>query len=154
MPPDLPSLNASIRTLDPLHPRAQAIAIAGNRIGEKANRRILDLYHPAAQTNGPRGRRFRIEHAQHLGHGDFPSFAAENVIASMQPYHAADDEQWCEMRLGRERAQGAYMFRSLLDAGATLGFGSDLILKGFRRSAQGCEAQATLGPDRPEGHLP
>src|SRR5579883_418689 len=47
------------------------------------------------------------------------------VIASMQPYHAADDGRWCEKRLGAPRCKGAYPFRSLLDSGATLAFGYD-----------------------------
>jgi predicted amidohydrolase YtcJ len=43
----------------------------------------------------------------------------------MQPYHAADDGRWCGKRLGTERSQGAYAFRSLLDTGAILAFGTD-----------------------------
>ena len=94
-------------------------------IGDEANLRILDLFHEVASINGPRDRRFRIEHAQHLRKSEIPRFANEQVIASMQPYHAADDGRWCEKRLGMARCKGAYVFRSLLDSGACLAFGSD-----------------------------
>jgi len=94
-------------------------------IGDEANVRILDLYREVARRNGPRDSRFRIEHAQHLRDSEFPRFAEQNVIASMQPYHAADDGRWCGKRLGPERSRGAYAFRSLLDSGARLAFGSD-----------------------------
>ena len=77
------------------------------------------------EANGPRDRRFRIEHAQHLRAADIPRFAGLGVIASMQPYHAIDDGRWAEKRIGRERARTTYAFRSLLDAKAVLAFGSD-----------------------------
>jgi predicted amidohydrolase YtcJ len=94
-------------------------------IGDKANAIILDLYEQVARENGSRDRRFRIEHAQHLRPQDIPRFGRHQVIASMQPYHAADDGRWCGKRLGTERSQGAYAFRSLLDTGAILAFGTD-----------------------------
>ncbi len=94
-------------------------------IGDRANRQILTSYQETAEQNGPRDRRFRIEHAQHLRPEDIPRFARQAVIASMQPYHCADDGRWAEKRIGAERAKGTYAFRSLLDSGATLAFGSD-----------------------------
>lgn len=94
-------------------------------IGDRANATILDLYREVEKTNGPRDRRFRIEHAQHLRAADIPRFGREKVIASMQPYHCADDGRWCEKRIGAQRAQGTYAFRALLDSGAVLAFGSD-----------------------------
>ncbi len=94
-------------------------------IGDAANKQILDLYQQVAEQNGPRDRRFRIEHAQHLRPAEIRQFAAQRVIASMQPYHCADDGRWCEKRIGPERAKGTYAFRSLLDAGAPLAFGTD-----------------------------
>lgn len=94
-------------------------------IGDEANLRILDIYQKTADANGPRDRRFRIEHAQHLRPSDIPRFGRQKVIASMQSYHAADDGRWCEKRIGPERSRGAYAFRSLIDTGATLAFGSD-----------------------------
>lgn len=94
-------------------------------IGDRANATILNYYDEVARANGPRDRRWRIEHAQHLRPADIARFRALGVVASMQPYHAADDGRWAEKRIGAERAQYTYAFRSLLDAGATLAFGSD-----------------------------
>ena len=94
-------------------------------IGDRANAEILDLFERVAARNGPRDRRFRIEHAQHLRPSDIPRFARLGVIASMQPYHAIDDGRWAEKRIGRARCETTYAFRSLLDAKAVLAFGSD-----------------------------
>lgn len=94
-------------------------------IGDRAIRALLDTYQRVATGNGPRDRRFRIEHAQHIAPADIPRFAAQGVIASMQPYHAIDDGRWADKVIGPERAKGTYAFRSLLDSGATLAFGSD-----------------------------
>jgi predicted amidohydrolase YtcJ len=94
-------------------------------IGDRANDLILGMFEQAERENGPRDRRFRIEHAQHLRQQDIPRFARARVIASMQPYHAIDDGRWAEKRIGKERAKTTYAFRSLLDAGATLAFGTD-----------------------------
>ena len=94
-------------------------------IGDEANFRILEIYKQVTGKNGQRDRRFRIEHAQHLRASEIPRFGKEKVIASMQPYHAADDGRWCEKRIGPERAKGTYAFRTLLDTGAVLAFGSD-----------------------------
>ena len=73
----------------------------------------------------PRDRRFRIEHAQHLAPAAIARFARQQVIASMQPYHAIDDGRWAIQRVGAERLKGTYAFKSLLDAGAKVAFGSD-----------------------------
>jgi predicted amidohydrolase YtcJ len=94
-------------------------------IGDRANHEMLAIFEQVTQTNGARDRRFRIEHAQHLRLPDVARFAKARVIASMQPYHAADDGRWAEKRIGSERAKGTYAFRSLLEAGVTLAFGSD-----------------------------
>jgi len=94
-------------------------------IGDKANNMLLDYFEEVAKENGPRDRRFRIEHAQHLAPSDIPRLAKLGVIASMQPFHAIDDGRWAEKRIGPERIKTTYAFRSLLDAGATLAFGSD-----------------------------
>jgi hypothetical protein len=78
-----------------------------------------------AQAHGAKDRRFRIEHAQHLRRSDIGRFGSVGVIASMQPYHAIDDGRWAEKRIGPERIKTTYAFRSLLDTGAHLAFGSD-----------------------------
>ncbi len=94
-------------------------------IGDRANDLVLSMFEAVGKENGPRDRRFRIEHAQHLRPGDLPRFRSAGVIASMQPYHCADDGRWAEKRIGVERCRGTYAFRSLLDAGGVLAFGSD-----------------------------
>ena len=94
-------------------------------IGDRAIRTQLDIYERVERENGPRDRRFRIEHAQHIAPSDLPRFARLGVIASMQPYHAIDDGRWAEKVIGHERGKTTYAFRSLLDAGTRLAFGSD-----------------------------
>jgi predicted amidohydrolase YtcJ len=94
-------------------------------IGDRANAELLDIFTAATQANGPKDRRFRIEHVQHLRPQDYPRFKALTVVASMQPYHVADDGRWAEGRIGARRCESSYAFRSLLDAGAVLAFGSD-----------------------------
>ncbi|MGB5333467.1 MAG: amidohydrolase [Woeseiaceae bacterium] len=94
-------------------------------IGDKAIRDLLDIYYEIESEEGDRDRRFRMEHAQHIHPDDVPRFAIQNVIASMQPYHAIDDGRWAENVIGKERAKTTYAFRSLIDSGAHVAFGSD-----------------------------
>jgi len=91
-------------------------------IGDSANRLLLDTYEAAGIS--PEGRH-RNEHAQILALEDIDRFAKLGIIASMQPTHATSDMYWAEDRLGAHRIKGAYAWRSLLDAGAHLAFGSD-----------------------------
>lgn len=104
---------------------AAGLQVMVHAIGDKAIRDLLDIYHDVAQENGERDRRFRIEHAQHIHPDDLPRFAVQDVIASMQPYHAIDDGRWAEKVIGPERAQTTYAFRSLILSGADVAFGSD-----------------------------
>ncbi len=94
-------------------------------IGDSAIRDLLDIYLDAADANGARDRRFRIEHAQHIHPDDIERFAIQDIIASMQPYHAIDDGRWADRVIGTERSKTTYAFRSLIDAGARVTFGSD-----------------------------
>jgi len=94
-------------------------------IGDRAIASLLDIYLDVALAHGERDRRFRIEHAQHIRPSDIPRFAAQDVIASMQPYHAIDDGRWAEAVIGTERADTTYAFRDLVDSGAHVAFGSD-----------------------------
>ncbi|HYE13581.1 MAG TPA: amidohydrolase, partial [Pyrinomonadaceae bacterium] len=104
---------------------AAGLQVMIHAIGDRANDQILSIFEQVARKHGERDRRFRIEHAQHLRKEEIAEFARQKVIASMQPYHAIDDGRWAEKRIGPERAKGTYAFRSLLDAGAALAFGSD-----------------------------
>ena len=101
------------------------LSIAIHAIGDEANASLLDLFAEAARANGPRDRRFRIEHVQHLRPADYKRFAKIGVVASMQPYHVIDDGRWAEGRIGPRRCASSYAYRSLIDAGARLAFGSD-----------------------------
>jgi predicted amidohydrolase YtcJ len=100
------------------------LQVAVHAIGDKANALILDIYDSLARAHGPRDRRFRIEHAQHLRPREVERIAAQGVVASMQPYHAIDDGRWAGKRLGA-RVANSYVFRSLLDHHVHLAFGSD-----------------------------
>lgn len=101
------------------------LQVAVHAIGDRANRIVLDIYDSVAAAHGARDRRFRIEHAQHLRPDDIPRFAPLGVIASMQPYHIADDGRWAWKRIGPELTRTTYALRSLLDAKARLALGSD-----------------------------
>ena len=101
------------------------LQVAVHAIGERANGLLLDIYDSVAKAHGPRDRRFRIEHAQHLRRQDIDRIARSGDIASMQPYHAIDDGRWAEKRIGPERIKTTYAFRSLLDRHAHVAFGSD-----------------------------
>jgi predicted amidohydrolase YtcJ len=66
----------------------------------------------------------RIEHVQLLADSDLPRFAGLGVAASMQPQHATTDAPVARAAWGA-RCRMSYPWRSLLDAGAGLAFGSD-----------------------------
>lgn len=117
---DTAALRAQILAAD-----AAGLHVVVHAIGDQANDWLLDAFEEAIQRNGTRDRRFRIEHAQHLSPAAIARFRALGVLPSMQPYHAIDDGRWAEKRIGPERIQRTYAFRSLLDADAGLHFGSD-----------------------------
>jgi hypothetical protein len=125
-------------------------------IGDKANTLILSMYEQVEQENGDRDRRFRIEHAQHLRAQDIGRFARDKVIASMQPYHAIDDGRWAEKRIGKDRAKTTYAFRSLLDSGATLAFGTDWTVAPLdpMLSVYAAVTRRTLDGKNPNGWVP
>jgi hypothetical protein len=93
-------------------------------IGTRGVAEMLDLYerlkNEGVDLNG-----FRVIHAQVIRPEDFPRFQELGVIAEVNPYHISDDMRWMEERIGTERCKGAYAFKSLLDNGAILSFGSD-----------------------------
>ena len=94
-------------------------------IGDKANDFILSVFEAAEKNNPGQDHRFRVEHAQHPSAAAFANFARLNVTASMQPYHLVDDGNFAYKRLDDERLKRTYAFRSFLNAGARLSFGSD-----------------------------
>ena len=101
------------------------LPVSIHAIGDEANDNVLDIFQEVVKANGPRDRRFRIEHAQHLTQAAIPRFARQQVLPSVQPYHAIDDGRWAIQRVGAERLKGTYAFKSLLDSGARVCFGSD-----------------------------
>ncbi len=132
------------------------LQIAIHAIGDRANQIILGQYREVAERHGARDRRFRIEHAQHLRPEEIRNFAAQRVVASMQPYHLIDDGRWAENRIGPERARGSYAFRSLLDAGAVLAFGSDWFVAPLEplMGIYAAVTRQTLDGRRPQGWIP
>jgi predicted amidohydrolase YtcJ len=135
---------------------AARLHVAVHAIGEHANDWLLDVFADAGRTNGSRDRRFRIEHAQHLSASAIPRFARMGVLPSMQPYHAIDDGRWAEKRIGAERIQRTYAFRSLLDTGANLMFGSDWTVAPIDPllGIYAAVTRRTLDGANPEGWVP
>ena len=133
------------------------LQLAVHAIGDKANRIMLDIYAEVAKQNGAQSdRRWRIEHAQHLRPEDFARFAQLAVIASVQPYHAIDDGRWAEKRIGHERAKTTYAFRTLLDHGVRLAFGSDWTVAPLNPmlGLYAAVTRATLDGKNPGGWFP
>ena len=101
------------------------LQVAVHAIGDRAVSLLLDIFEKAVAVNGPRDRRWRVEHAQHLRPADIERFGRLGLVASVQPYHAIDDGRWAETKIGPERIKTTYAFESLRRAGAILAFGSD-----------------------------
>lgn len=95
-------------------------------IGDRANREVLDIYERTFPEGAGGQMRWRIEHAQHVHPDDVRRFADLGVIASMQGVHATSDAPWVYARLGVKRAEsGAYLWRSLIEAGVMVTNGTD-----------------------------
>ena len=131
-------------------------------IGDEANKDILDIYKQVTFKNGNKDRRFRIEHAQHLRTNEIARFGSsqngvgQNVIASVQPYHAIDDGRWCEERIGPERSKTTYAFRSLLDNKAVLALGTDWTVAPLdpMMTIYAAVTRRTLDNKHPDGWIP
>lgn len=132
------------------------LQVAVHAIGDRAIRLQLDVFERVAKRNGERDRRFRIEHSQHIDPADIPRFGELGVIASMQPYHAIDDGRWAERVIGARRSETTYAFRSLLDTGAQLAFGSDWFVAPAT-PLEGIDAavnRRTIDGENPDGWVP
>jgi predicted amidohydrolase YtcJ len=132
---------------------ANNLQIAIHAIGDRANDEVLKIYESIPYG---RERRFRIEHAQHLSPALIKRFADDGVIASMQPYHAIDDGRWAEKKIGHERSRWTYAFRSLLDSGAMLTFGSDWFVAPLNPilGVYAAVTRRTLDGKNPDGWIP
>jgi predicted amidohydrolase YtcJ len=132
------------------------LQVAVHAIGDRAIRTQLDIFERVARRNGPRDRRFRIEHSQHIAPEDIPRFAKQGVIASMQPYHAIDDGRWADGVIGAERSATTYAFRSLLETDGRMAFGSDWFVAPAT-PLEGIDAavtRRTLDGKHPDGWVP
>ncbi|NUN07589.1 MAG: amidohydrolase [Ignavibacteriaceae bacterium] len=132
------------------------LQISIHAIGDKANNYILNMYEKIKNENPVWDRRFRIEHAQHVNFEDIPRFREIGVIASAQPYHCIDDGVWAEKRIGAERIKYTYPFRSFLDAGVLLCFGSDWSVAPLNPivGIYAAVTRRTLDDLNPEGWVP
>jgi predicted amidohydrolase YtcJ len=132
------------------------LQVVVHAIGERANGLLLSIFDSVARAHGARDRRFRVEHAQHLQREDIPRFVHIGVIASMQPYHAIDDGRWAEKRIGSERIKTTYAFRSLIDRGAVLAFGSDWTVAPIEPllGIYAAVTRRTLDGKNPDGWVP
>ena len=104
---------------------AAGFQLAVHAIGDRANSLVLDAFDEGGGRNGPRDRRFRIEHAQTCAAADLARFKALGVIASVQPSHCIDDMRFVEKHVGQERAAGCLPLEVVPDAGGPLAFGTD-----------------------------
>ena len=135
---------------------AAGLQLCTHAIGDQAISMVLDLYAEIIKAHGPADRRFRIEHAQHMAAKDFDRFAQLQVIASMQPYHAIDDGRWAEARIGHDRASRTYAFRTFLDHGVRLAFGTDWSVAPLNPmlGIYAAVTRATLDGKNPNGWFP
>jgi predicted amidohydrolase YtcJ len=131
------------------------IQLCIHAIGDRAIAEILDMYARLGAGQAP-AHRFRVEHAQHVREQDFARFGKLGIIASMQPYHAIDDGRWAEKRLGHERARWSFAWRSMLQAGAPLAFGSDWPVAPLSPilGIYAAVTRSTLDGKHPEGWFP
>jgi len=148
----------SLEDLRELVPAADAAGLQGtvHANGGRANDDGLDSFAQAEAANGPRDRRFRIEHAQHMRPSSLARFARQNVIASVQPYHAIDDGRWAVNRIGEGRLHGTYAFESLIASGAHVTFGSDWPVAPLNpiQGIRGAVTRETIDGANPHGWLP
>jgi predicted amidohydrolase YtcJ len=135
---------------------AAGLQICTHAIGDQAISIVLDLYTYVAKAHGEMDRRFRIEHAQHMAAKDFDRFAQLNVIASVQPYHAIDDGRWAEGYIGHDRASRTYAFRTFLNHGVHLAFGTDWDVAPLNPifTIYAAVTRATLDGKNPNGWFP
>jgi hypothetical protein len=135
---------------------AAGIQICTHAIGDQGISMILDLYTEVVKAHGAADRRFRVEHAQHMAAKDFDRFDQLNVIASVQPYHAIDDGRWAEARIGHDRASRTYAFRTFLNHGVRLAFGTDWDVAPLNPmlTLYAAVTRATLDGKNPNGWFP
>jgi len=135
---------------------AAGLQLCTHAIGDQGISIILDFYADIVKQHGRADRRFRIEHAQHMAAKDFDRFAQLGVIASVQPFHAIDDGRWAEKRIGHDRASRTYAFRTFLNHGVRLAFGTDWEVAPLNPmlGLYAAVTRATLDGKNPQGWFP
>ena len=147
----------NMKTIRPLALAADAagLQMVVEAVGDEANRAALDLAAHLAAENGPRDRRFRVAHAQHLHPPDVARFATGRVLASLLPFDALHDGRWVDAHLGRARGQTSFAARSLIDTGAGVSFGSGRMNQGSPIDGiYAAVTRRTLDGQHPQGWLP
>jgi predicted amidohydrolase YtcJ len=154
-------LSADMHPVSKMHDRmmradAAGLQICAHAIGDQGISMILDIYADIEKADGPADRRWRIEHAQHMAAKDFDRFAQLHVIASVQPYHGIDDGRWAEARIGHDRASRTYAFRTFVDNGVRLAFGTDWDVAPLNPlyGIYAAVTRATLDGKNPNGWFP
>ncbi len=132
------------------------LQLSVHAIGDAAISLVIDQFERIEAENPAWDRRFRIEHAQHMARKDFARLAELGVVASVQPFHAIDDGRWAERKIGPERAKTTYPFRSFLDAGVSIAFGTDWPVAPLEpmRSVYAAVTRQTLDGAHPDGWVP
>jgi predicted amidohydrolase YtcJ len=135
---------------------AAGLQICTHAIGDRAISTVLDLYTDVVKAHRGVEPRFRIEHAQHMAAKDFARFAQLGVIASVQPYQAIDDGRWAEARIGHDRGSRTYAFRTFLNHGVHLAFGTDWDVAPLNPiwTVYAAVTRATLDGKNPNGWFP
>jgi predicted amidohydrolase YtcJ len=149
----LPLVKAGKRLM---HADAANLQVCTHAIGDAAIKTTLDLYQAVDKSDGPKDRRWRIEHAQHMAASDFDRMAQLHVIASVQPYQAIDDGRWAEARIGHDRASRTYAFRTFMQHGVLLAFGTDWPVAPLdpMLTLYAAVTRATLDGKYPQGWFP
>ena len=134
---------------------ATSVDVAIHAIGDRAIDAVIEAMQNVAGDNIA-NKRYRIEHFQHPSKAAIEALAAHKIVASMQPYHAIDDGRWAEKRIGAERILTTYAFKTILDDGGILSFGSDwpvaplAPLKGIYAAV----TRQTIDGANPDGWMP
>ena len=132
------------------------IQLAVHAIGDKANDWIIDVFEGLNKKNGIRDRRPRIEHAQHLTKSAIEKISKSGIIPSMQPYGCIDDTRWMHKRIGHSLMSRSYIFKTFLDNGVNLTFGSDWDVTPLNplEGIYAAVTRSTLDGSKPEGWFP
>ncbi|EKM80842.1 hypothetical protein AGABI1DRAFT_112574 [Agaricus bisporus var. burnettii JB137-S8] len=123
-------------------------------IGDRANGLVLDAFEASLKGVNVTALRPRLEHAQMMTRNDMKRLGKLGVIASVQPTHAISDMWYAQDRLGPERVKLLYAFRSIIDSGARITFGSDFPVESMNPLSAFYAAITRVSPDGKSPHGP